>query len=222
MKRKQFVMLLLLNLWLSVSLVAQQIEIEKAKKEIILKAYASFLYLNSDYNPRPYDFSEEPFRFWGITPAISFRDKESLIIHEFEPKFWYSTRDNDNIKEYEIGFRYEMCWYLKNEIFPGMRFRWGPSARIYYYDADVKANPMGFMVHQQTGGLEFSLAAHLEYQLSEKLKIELTTSNFNLNFSVDYQYLNNPALTERQKQQGGFDFDLFGQRILRLGLGYEL
>ena len=223
MKIKQFVILMALSFWLSVGLNAQEVEIEQEKKEIIIKAYANFLYFSSSYNPRPYDFSEEPFRFWGITPAISFRDKKSLIIHEIETKFWYSTRDNENIKEYEIGLRYELCWYLKNEILPGLKFRWGPSALIYYYNADVRVSLYnGFPLKVDEGGLEFSLSAHLEYQLSEKLKIELTTSNFNINFQADYQYTNNPGLTERQKQQGGFDFDFFNQRILRLGLGYEL
>jgi hypothetical protein len=223
MRRKQLMILLLLQLCIFVKLSAQEVEIEGPKKEIIIKTYVDFLYFNSQYHPRPYDFTKEFFRFWGITAAISFRDKESLVIHEFEPRFWYSTRDNENIKEYEIGLRYERCWYLKNDIFPGVRFRWGPSARIYYYNADVVASSSnGFPLNVHNGGLELSMAAHIEFRITEKLKIELTTSNFNLNFAVDYQYNDNPNLTERQKSQGGFDFDLFDQRIMRLGIGYEL
>ncbi len=222
MKRKRWFIMLLLNLWLFGNVNAQEIEIENPRKEIYIKAYINFLYFNSSYNPRSYDFQKEFFRFWGVTPAISFRNNESRKIHEFEPKFWYSTRDNNNIKEYEIGLRYELCWYLKKEIFPGMRFRWGPSARIYYYNADITSGYNGFPVMAKNGGLEVSLAAHLEYQISEKIKIEITTSNFSFSFAVDDQYIDNPALTERQKKQGGFDFDAFSQRILRLGIGYEL
>ena len=122
--------------------VPRKLKAQNQEKEIVLKAFGNFLYLNSEYNPRPYNFSKEPFRFWGITPVVSFRKKDSRIIHEFEPKFWASVREDNNIEEYEIGLRYELNWYLKKDIFPGFRFRYGPSARIYYYQADVKA---GFM-----------------------------------------------------------------------------
>ena len=203
--------------------VAQELEVTAPNREIVIKVYGNFLYLNSYYNPRPYNFMQEPFRFWGITPAISFREKTRRMIHEFEPKFWASVRDENNIEEFEVGLRYELNWYLKRALFPGFRFRYGPSARVYYYHADVKKDVNnGFPAEAQNGGLEFSFSIHFEYQISDHLRFELTSNNFNVNFAVDFLYYENPALTERQKQQGGFDFELFNQRILRLGLAYEL
>ena len=219
---KSFLFILLVFGFCS-SLCSQEIEKVAAKKEITLIGYSNFLYLNSDYNPRPYNFSKEPFRFWGITPAISFRRKDRLVIHEFEPKFWATVRDDNNIEEYEIGLRYELSWYLKKVLISGLNIRYGPSARLYYYRADVKSEVSNrFPVVAQEGGIEFSFSLHVEYQLSKHLKITITSNNFNLNFAIDDVYFDNPALTARQKSQGGFDFAAFNQRILRIGFGYEI
>ncbi len=214
-------LMLLLSYWLSTGLNAQEIEIEAPKLEVVIKAYTNFLYFNSQYNPRPYDFSPEFFRFWGITPAVSFRAYESPIIQEIEPKYWSSNSEDGNIKEYEVGLRYELCWYLKNEIVPGVRFRWGGSSRFYYYHADVSSGFNGFPTIAQNGGFELSLVAHLEFRIFKKIIVEINTSNLNVNFEIDDQYIDNPGLTENQKTSTGFDFEAFNQRILRIGIGYE-
>jgi hypothetical protein len=220
---KKLVIFILMIYCFVYKVIAQDGEVIQPKKEVVVKVYSYFLYFNSNYNPRPYNFSTEPFRFWGITPAVSFRESRRLMVHEFEPKFWASVRDDNNIEEYEVGLRYELNWYLKKDIFPGFRFRYGPSARIYYYHADVKKDVMnGFPVVAQNGGLEFSFSIHFEYLFSDHFRIEISSNNFNFNFAVDDVYYDNPALTERQKSQGGFDFEVFGQRILRIGIGYEL
>lgn len=221
MKRTQTIIFLLFNSCVFTSLFAQDAEVDQPKKEIYIKGYVNFLYFNSGYHPNYHNFEKEFFRFWAVTPAVSFRNLESLKVHELEPKFWYSNRDN--VKEYEFGLRYELCWYLKKEIVSGLRFRWGGSSRIYYYKADIAFDPMfNNPTKEQNGGLELSLAAHLEYQIFKKIKVELTTSNLNINFALDYHYTDNPLLTESQKTQGGFDFEIFNQRILRLGIGFKL
>ncbi len=201
---------------------AQEIETTTPEKIITVKAYANFLYFDSDYNPMPYDFDKLFFRFWGITPSVIFRKEGSRTVHEFEPKFWFSTRDDNNIKEYEIGLRYELNWYLKKDIFPGLQFRWGPAIRGYYYNADVSRGYNGpYPIEVNAGGLELSMGAHLEYRLSKNLILDLSTSNFNVNFGVDFHYHDHPDLTERQKKNGGFDFAFFNQQLMRLGIGYE-
>ncbi len=223
MKPSKLILLLLLNFTLNSHSFSQGIKENGSKKEINLIAYTNFLYFNSGYNPRPYNFSKELFRFWGITPAISFRDKEKSIVHEFEPKFWATVRDNNNIEEYEMGLRYELNWYFKKVFLHGLSFRFGPSTRIYYYRADAKSDVRnGFPVKAQNGGIEFSSSVHFIYKLSKHFKIVITSNNFNLNFAIDNVYYDNPMLNERQKSQGGFDFDGFGQQILRLGIAYGL
>ena len=214
----------LLCICLSIGLKAQEIEADLPKKEVNLKIYANLLFINPESNARYVLYDEETFKFWGITPAVSFRKREGIITHEFEPRYWVYTRDDGNIKQYELGLRYELCWYLKNDILPGLRFGWGVSSRIYYYNANVKTISFGFSssnVVIQTGGIELAATLHLEYKIAKKLKIEFSFTNLNVNFEVEY-------FNSRSSGSGlGFtntssSLWVLGQSVLRLGLGYEL
>ena len=58
--------------------------------------------------------------------------------------------------------------------------------------------------------------------IEDRFYIELNTSINGATFGLDFDKVANPNLTERQQKQGGFDFDAFGERLVRIGVGFVL
>ena len=198
--------------------IAQDIEIQPQKKEIIFKAYANFLRYNPNFSTRSYQY--EFFQFTGITPAISFHSPGKKFIHEFEPKYWFSERENGNIKETEAGLRYELCWHVKLNFIPGLRFRWGFSSGLFYSKRDITTNPItGVRSTHNSGGFEVAATAHFDCSISKRVNLDLAVTNFNYGFAIErYSSFNAPFATEQTSAEA-FVFDQF---LLRLGLGYIL
>jgi len=199
------------------------IESNAQKPDRAIRVYGNFKYLYSGTVADYIEFDRYPFIFWDFTPSISFQNPDRRRVFEFEPRVRISKRDEGYISDKEFAIRMEWSYYLRKKLFKTIKVRWGISPRPYfYYGVKSPRNNVGYIVRKTTGGLAFSWVLHLEYDLSDRVFVDLSTSNLFLDFGLDYQFNDNPVLAERQKRQGGFDFDMGGERLLRVGMGYRL
>ena len=193
------------------------------EKEVVVNLYTNFLYFNSSYNPRYFDFDRGPIDFFGLTPSISFFSEESEWIHEFEPRFWYQQRNQQTIQELEAGLRYSIGRYLYRSEADNVRIRAGLAARSTYYQADfTPTTSSDFPIETRSTWFGLSLVGHVEFWITPTIKVDISTLNFSTGLGFESVYTDNPALAEPQKKQGGFNFNTGGQRIFRVGLGFKL
>ena len=192
-------------------------------KEVVINLYTNFLYFNSNYNPSYFEFDRGPIDFFGLTPSISFFSEESEWIHEFEPRFWYQQRNQQTIKEFEAGLRYSIGRYLYRSEEDKIRIRAGLAARTAYYQADFTPTTANdFPVETRNTWFGLSLVGHVEFWITPTIKVDISTLNFSSGIGFDIEYTDDPALSENQKRKAGFNFNVGGQRIFRVGLGFEL
>jgi len=191
-------------------------------KELIL--YKDFYYFNSRPFLRFTDFEPKAINNYGWSIAYK-KMKSDRKYNQFEAKVIFESSDeaDNSFKRKEFLLNYRKGKYLKKKLFNVLKMRYGPSLNLRLLTEDLEPGlTREFPRENILGGLGLSVLAGLEYPLSDKLNIHLDTNLFGLSFSLNYSYFDNPALTERQKQQGGFDFDLFGERTLKIGIGYIL
>ena len=189
-----------------------------------LIVYKDFHYFNS----RPFlRYSNyEPTSISSYGWAIGYKKmKNERKFNQLEAKVLFDSSDEASapFKRQEILLNYRKGKYLKKNLFNILKVRYGPSLNINLMKEDLAiGTDREFPIDNLLGGIGLSVFGGLEYKLSHKFNIHIDTSLFGMIFSINTSYYDNPALTERQKRQSGFDFDLFGERILKIGVGYNL
>jgi len=132
--------------------------------------------------------------------------------------------DDGEVKQFGVHLRHEFTAYFERDIkfIKGLVFKLSPSFRLFYFDTLIDAPSQAeFLTKSKKGGINYSLFLDLEYFVTERLYIDANVSIATLTVAIDYSYVDNPILTENQKEQYPFDFDLgLWEPIFRVGVGY--
>ncbi len=207
---------------LSVLLLAITGNSAKAQKNS-LKVYGNFLILNSEKEPWHFNHTPSPFSYRGISVAYQLINKEGRI-HEWEIRISFDKENTDSLKfnQFNAHVRYEIGRRFKRKLSKKIDFGISGGGKIFYLHETVNRQPgFEFQRINNAVGINIAALAHLEYALSKNIYIDLSLTLGGASIDSSYQYYDNPALTERQKKQGGFDLDLFRERLLRIGVGYR-
>ena len=189
-------------------------------KEVIL--YKDVLFFNSQLFPRQFDHEPKLINDYGFAIAYNKRKDESKF-RQYEVKFRTnkSTEVDNEFKRNEVQIIHRRGKYLNKKIWNVLQARYGGNVNLHYSSEDIDSKQfVNFPTDNYFIGIELSFFTGIEYRISDKLNIHLDLQLLGLNFSFLNSYQDNPALTEPQKEQSGFDIDLFGERVLKIGIGY--
>ena len=169
------------------------------------------------------DGFDKGFRFNSLT--FAYRNiKENGLLFQIEPKIIYKN-ESDKFKRIETGLRMEIGGAIKKPIFKILHVRLGKFARVFYLNEQIEAEAIRFGSYPTTrniGGIAFGPFIAFEIKLGKRFYLEANAAYTGLAIGVDYQYVDDPNRTERQRRTGGFDMDSFSERFFRLGFGVNL
>ncbi len=190
-------------------------------QESSTKIYSNWLYFSEQY-PRQFDYDKPDFYFSGLTVAYRKINTKSKF-HQFELSLKLKQQDepDDYFKRISTYIRYERGKHFENKILGIIDFQFSGSGKLYYLKEDI--NSLSFSEYEAKrteAGFNFALFTNFGYDLGKRFYIELSTSIIGATISTEFQTVYNPNLTKNQQKQGGFDFDLLDERILRIGLAY--
>lgn len=191
-----------------------------------LKVYSNFVYLNSERYVIPSVFQESSALDFEQF-SLAYRTEKEKSFWEYEAGLVLFQKSNSNntltLDHIDMHLRIERGFKVKTSENNKFRFYISPALKAYYLVE--KTNPQTSTTFPKThwiAGINGALFFRGQYHFSEKWYLDFNTSFIGGNLGVDFQKVENPALTINQQTQGGFDFDILGERILRIGLGYHL
>lgn len=242
--KKQYIYTLAIILLGCLKINAQEVE----TKNKALKLYSNFHILNTPEasrfilpDPSGFHFHnvsiafsknrKKPNRYYEVEFSLLTRKKEgdkllteSTIDTIVTPPRIIFTEKNVPISTEDLVFRlrFELGRWVKMFKDEKLKLGWSPSIEANVHSS--KENPKSVDSFASTGfnaSLKLAVVPRVQYDLTSKLFLDLNFPIQLISFGVDYMTIENPILTERQKTQGGFDFDLTGEILLRLGVGYR-
>lgn len=190
--------------------------------ELIL--YKDFFYFNSKPFLQSSAYEVKSIDNYGWSMAYKKIKNESRY-NQLEAKVFFSKSDDASapFDRKEILLNFRRGKYLKKQLFNVLKVRYGPSLNVNLVTEELEiGTDRAFRRENISGGIGLSVFGGIEYSLSNRLNIHIDTNLLGMSFSTKYSNIENPVLTERQQRQGGFDFELFGERILKIGIGYNI
>ncbi|MFK7773373.1 MAG: hypothetical protein AB8F94_14590 [Saprospiraceae bacterium] len=235
MKKTLFSILILISL-LTISSFAQK---EEQEIEQSLKIYAAFQYFPS--GNIPYSYFDLPNFSYSSTSLAFFRENKSnqkffeislsyLKKTEFGlftetisgPMISITTTTSAKADDLKIGLRVERGRWIKKFSSEKIKIGFAPSVRLLANFS--KLTPTGGGVYSRDRKqyfLTLSFVPRIQYELNSKFYLSLNFPFDILAFGIDLETIKNPVLTSSQQEQGGFDFNLGGEALIRFGVGYK-
>ncbi len=189
-----------------------------------LKTYANTLFLYSIPASKPFDYEERIVNFNGITGAYRIVNERSFF-HQLEARLGIKKVNqlNGSFERLSTHLRYEFGKYLPRKLFNTIEVFFSASIRFSYLNEKIEVPSYDtFPIELNTSGIHLSIAAGFEYDITDRLYLEMGISVNDVIIGVESRYKDNPAFTERQKQFGGYFLDALNERSLRLGIGYNI
>lgn len=191
-----------------------------------LKLYSNFIYSDRpDYPNYITDTTNVRFRFHQL--SLGYQYHKNYEPREWEVRVFFKNQqlDDGEIRQFDAHVRYEFDAYFLNEVdfLDGLVYSLTPSLRFFYLDELIDApSQRAFLTKNKVGGFNYALSLDFVYNLNERLYINLVATIVSPSFAIIYSYVDNPILTENQKEQFPFDFELFSENSIRIGVGYNL
>jgi len=185
-----------------------------------IKLYSNFPYLNSNPNPKPFNYNQSFIKFSGL--SLAFSTRKELWRNEYEIGGQILHLNLEEYSGYIAQFRYQRARYLKTKILKKGQAAFGIGAKIYFFNENREpVTAASFPIQRNNGGIAIGPFAHFEYDLTNSIFIDINSNLHAFNFGLDRQIVENPLLTERQQRTGGFDFDVWSDHLLRIGIGFR-
>lgn len=195
---------------------------QKDSSQIIL--YKDFFFLstrtNFDYN----NYQPRVINDYGYAIAYQTYKADRKYRHvevKFHTAQLNSSANESNVSEIQLSHRRGKYW--KNKLFNAIH----PKHHLTYFVNYLFENTAPLVTTQfptettvATIGIDYTLG--LEIPFSQKINLILDCTIVGISFSWDNQMVENPTLTLRQQQQGGFSFNTSDQTVLKIGLGIKL
>lgn len=183
--------------------------------------YKDFLFLNAPSAFRFFDYDPAFLNDYGYAIALHKRMGERKF-RQYEIKLAPASGETEEWTYQRNLFQlnYRRGKYWKKTANSAVKIRHGYSVGLQYIEED--RSPLissEFPLDRTYYDISIDYILGAEFFISETIRFDIGFSPVVMSFGTDRYYNDNPALTERQKTQGGFDFDLVGQRTLKIGLG---
>lgn len=226
--KKTFPFILFLISFFAISSFAQ-----KKEKEIeqSLKIYAAFQYFPTGNIPHHY--FELPNFSYNSTSLAFFRENKSnrkfveITLSYFKKSetglFTDPITTSAKTENTKVGLRVERGVWLERFSSKKIKIGLGPSLRLMTNFS--KLTPTGGIVfarERKQYFLALSFVPRIQYNINSKFYLSLNFPFDILTVGVDLETIKNPNLTSSQQEQGGFDFNIGGEALIRFGVGYNL
>lgn len=191
-------------------------------QERSIKIYGQFIPYTEYYKPIAFNADNFGSNYNGT--SIAYRKVKEGKMRQFSIKPVYkNSREEDNSYDLIGGdIRFDMAKLieLKNKK---SSLYFGNSVWLGFLNEQIDSRAFNaYGIRKDHIGISWALFSSFEYQLTPKCYIELATNFFSLSYFYERQYIANPILSESRRVQTDHDFDLWGQRNLQIGFGYNL
>ncbi len=242
--KKQYIPIFLFIFFRCFNIQAQEAE----DKNRAVKLYSNFHILNSEEASNFQLPDSSGFHFHNISVAFSKNKKNTKRFIEGELSFLYRNKDGDrlltetffdtlmtpprlitseknvpiNSEDIVFRLRFELGRWVKNFEDKKLKLGWSPSLGAYVHSSKVTPKTSeSFPITSFQAFFKIALVPRVQYSLTPNLFLDLNFPIQIMSFGFDSTTIENPVLTERQQKQGGFDFDLTGEVLMRFGVGYR-
>lgn len=241
--KKTFPSLLFLICLFTISSFAQK---EENEMEQSLKIYTSFQYLPSGNLPQYY-FELPNFSYNSTALGFYRENKSKNRFIEYSLSFskrsdegnrMTSTVDTSTISnpplmfitntyfgksnELNIGLRYEKGRWIEKFSTEKIKIGFSTSLQAFAHFSDIETVESGFFPsNREQYYFTLGFVPRIRYDLNSKFYFSLNFPFDILGFGIDLETIENPALTSNQQEQGGFNFDIGGEALIRFGIGYK-
>lgn len=234
--KKTFLSILFLVSLFSSATFAQN---EAKEIEWSLKIYSSFEYFST--GEVPYHYFELPKFSYNSASLAFFREnksKQKFIEISFSyfkktefglfsetittPMVSIMTTISAITDDLKIGLRVEQGRWMEKLSTEKIKIGFGTSIRLLVNSS--KLIPRGSGIDSRDRKQYFlilSFVPGIRYDLNSKFYFSLNFPFDILRFGLDLETIDNPVLTSKQQEQGGFDFNIGGEALIRLGVGYN-
>jgi len=242
--KKQYIYTLVLLLLGCLKTNAQEVE----AKNKAFKIYSNFHILGTEEASRFQLTDSSSFHFLNLSIAFSKNRKKPNRFMEGEISFLYSNKDGDRllretsfdtivtpprliiserlvpISSEDIVFRlrFELGRWVKTFKEEKLKLGWSSSYEAHIHTSEITPRSSDtFLTSEFQAYLILALIPRIQYDLTSNLFLDLNFPIEIMSLGVDFTTIDNPILTDRQKKQGGFNYDIGGEILLRFGLGYR-
>jgi hypothetical protein len=189
-------------------------------QESSIKLYANML-VYSEQIPSYYDNSGKNSHYNGISVAYR-RIAKNGLLHQLEAKFAYDEVESV-YKRIDTALRYEIGGTMKRKIFKVLKLRLGKSFKVFHLDERITSKDYNeYPVDRKVSGLTSSIFSSLEFGLGKRLYVEIVANWSIMTVAFDRNYYDDPTRPAGLRNIGGTDFDFFNEKLLRIGLGFNL
>ena len=191
-------------------------------QERSLKIYNQFIPYSEYYKPIVFNAKNSTANYNGT--SIAYRKVNGEKMRQFSVKpFYKNSREEDQSYELIGGdLRFDMAKHIELKNKKSSLF-FGNSVWLGFLNEQIDSRVFNaYGIRKDHLGISWALFSSFEYQLTPKCYVELATNFFSWSFFYERQYIANPILSESRRVQTDFDFDLWGQRNLQIGFGYNL
>lgn len=218
---------------------------EKKDIEQAIKFYASFQYLPSSDMPNYY---LDPSSFSFNSPAIAYYREDKAKSKFFEVSLSFSTRstkgsiiettvDTSTINnpplmfitnviagssdDLNIGLRFEKGRWIERLSTKKIKIGFSTSVRAFGHFSKFESFDANFYSRDRDQYfLVLGFVPRVKFNLTSKVHLVVHFPFELLGFGLDFEEIQNPILTTSQQRQGGFNFNLGGEALIRFGVGY--
>lgn len=243
MKNSNLIILFLISLFSTVSM--GQEEEENTSKS--LKIYSSFQYLPS--NQLPTYFIDPPNFFYNSTAigyykgnemtgkymefGLSFgkRKSEGTILRRTvdtntinnPPIMFITSGSFATSNDLNVGIRFEMGKWIKSLSKGKVKVGVGGLVHLFGHFSDLNPTETNFFTEErQQYYLTLGVVPRIRYDLNSKVNLAIQFPFEMIGVGLNLLEIDNPALADNQRTQGGFDYNIGGEALIRLGIGINI
>lgn len=164
------------------------------------------------------------FNFYGLSFALR-SHKDRIRFQQYEiGGFFSKNRYPGQDQDLELFLRYQTRLFRPMMDRPSLLLYFSLGPRLFYgKELDNGAgNLTGYPATHRYYGAEIPIIFNADINITEKLSLLVSTNALNMAYYSDITIVDNPALTERQREIGGFASVVNFLNEWRLGIGYDL
>lgn len=219
---------------------------EGREYEQSIKFYSSFQYLFSGNMPNyyldPSSFSfnsasigcyrEKKSESKFIEVSLSFfkRSTKGSIIQTTvdtstisNPPLMFTTNIYSGISDdLNIGLRFEKGRWIDRLSTSNLKIGFSTAVRTFVHFSNFDSFDAGFYSRdREQYFLVLGFVPRIKYNLTSKFYLALQFPFELVGIGLDFEEIGNPVLSASQQRQGGFNFNIGGEALIRLGVGYN-
>jgi hypothetical protein len=170
---------------------------------------------------RDYPSTNSFLDFQGVVLSLSRTSEKRLYAFALGFNNTSSIRNISNTPEYFAQIKLRM---FKKNLFNKPKatafFSVGP--RLFFMNGSIAESSIEFASRTWKSGVEVPFIFEFEHDISNKIKLLISTNIVSPLIFADYQEVDNPNIDPRGRSNGGVDLKINFFNEIRLGIGYVL